>query len=421
MEAPAPPSWKRTASILLIDLRTYFRQAILSLLRNKMRSGLSTLGIVIGVAAVMIVLALATGARDAISKQITSLGSNLLFVQPAPRIVSGVKLEAGSVSRLKRTDAARILEGVPEVASAAPVVRVRAQVVYGDNNANTEVTGSTPDYFAVHSAEVLVGRAFDDSDDQARNRVALLGMTVVKELFGTRNPVGEYIKVNRVIFQVVGVLKPKGSSGPRDEDDTILAPLATVMHRLEGTNYVDSIDLRAATAEGIQTAEAGVERVLSAEYPPTPSQGSSFRINNFASVQQTMMSIINMLGVLLAGVAAISLLVGGVGIMNIMLVSVTERTSEIGLRKALGARGRDILSQFLIESVTISLLGGIGGITIGGAIIAVASLLIDFSLPISWLAVLLAAVSSASIGIAFGLWPARKASRLKPIEALRFE
>jgi macrolide transport system ATP-binding/permease protein len=204
-------SWKKILSVALLDIHTYFQQALRSLLRNKLRSGLSTLGIIIGVAAVMIALALATGARDAISKQISSLGSNLLFVQPAPRTVNGVKLEAGSISRLKRTDAVEIMEGVHEISDAAPVVRTRVQVVYQNKNANTEVTGTTPDYFTVHDEQVLVGRPFDTSDDQNRNRVALLGMTVVKELFGTENPVGEYVKINRVIFQVIGVLKSKGS------------------------------------------------------------------------------------------------------------------------------------------------------------------------------------------------------------------
>jgi len=419
---PVPlSSWGRILAIALVDLHSYFQQAARSLLRNKLRSGLSTLGIIIGVAAVMMALALATGARNAIAKQISSLGSNLLFVQPAPRSVAGVKLEAGTVSRLKRTDADEIVREIGEISGAAPIVRTRVQVVYQDKNANTEVTGTTPDYFTVHSQGILVGHAFDGSDDQSRNRVALLGMTVVKELFGTENPVGDYIKINRVIFQVIGVLKSKGSSGPRDEDDIILAPLATVMHRLEGTNYVDSIDLQAVSADKVDSAEADVEKMLATEYPVAPSQGAAFRVNNFASMQQTMLKVISMLGALLAGVAAISLVVGGVGIMNIMLVSVTERTREIGLRKALGAKRRDILSQFLIEAVTVSLLGGLGGILIGWILVTVGTSLSGFDLPISWFAVLLAVFSSATIGIVFGLWPARKASLLKPIDALRFE
>jgi macrolide transport system ATP-binding/permease protein len=414
-------SWQKLISVAVVDIHTYFQQAVRSLLRNKLRSGLSTLGIIIGVASVMMALALASGAKNAIAKQISTMGSNLLFVQPAPRTVNGVKLEAGTVSRLKRTDAASIEEQVPEITGAAPVVRTRVQVVYQDKNANTEVTGSTPEYLTIHSQDILVGHAFDESDDLERNRVAILGMTVVKELFGTQNPVGENIKINRVIFQVIGVLKSKGSSGPRDDDDIILAPLGTVMHRLAGTNYVDSIDLQAVSADQVDAAIASVEKALAEEYPVAPSQGAAYKISSFASMQQTLLRIISMLGALLAGVAAISLVVGGVGIMNIMLVSVTERTREIGLRKALGAKRRDILSQFLIEAVTVSLMGGLGGILMGGILVVIGSTLTGFELPISWFTVLLAVFSSATIGIIFGLWPARKASTLKPIEALRFE
>jgi macrolide transport system ATP-binding/permease protein len=421
-EALTPePFWHRFRSVLLLDIHSYFQQAIRSLLRNKLRSGLSTLGIIIGVAAVMISLALGTGARNAIAKQISSLGSNLLFVQPAPRSVSGVKQEAGSTSRLTRSDVAELLDQVSTISGAAPVVRSRVQVVYQDNNANTEVVGTTPAYFAVHSQDILVGQAFDESDDQSRNRVALLGMTVEKELFGSENPVGDYIKINKVIFQVMGVLKSKGSSGPRDEDDIILAPLATVMHRLTGATYVDSIDVQAVSADQVDAAAKDVGRVLANLHPAALSQGSSFRVNNFASVQQTMLKVISMLGALLAGVAAISLVVGGVGIMNIMLVSVTERTREIGLRKALGAKRRDILAQFLIEAITVSLLGGLGGVLFGWVTVTAGTGITGFDLPISWYAILLAVFSSATIGVVFGLWPARKASLLKPIDALRFE
>jgi macrolide transport system ATP-binding/permease protein len=418
--ARAEPS-RRFLSGLLLDMNSYFKQALLSLLRNKLRSGLSTLGIIIGVASVMISLALGSGARSAISKQISSLGSNLIFVQPAPRSISGVKLAAGSASRLTRSDATELASEVEAISGAAPVVRSRVQVVYQDANANTEIVGTTPDYFLIHSQALLVGHAFDEGDDKSRNRVALLGMTVEKELFGSKNPMGEYIKINQVIFQVIGVLKPKGSSGPRDEDDIILAPLATVMHRLTGATYVDSIDLQAVSPERVDIAVAEIDKVLSGLHPPALSQGASYRINNFASIQQTLMKVISMLGALLAGVAAISLVVGGVGIMNIMLVSVTERTREIGLRKALGAKRRDILAQFIIEALTISLLGGLGGIGIGWIMVAVGSIVSGFDLPISSFAILLGVSSSATIGLVFGLWPAQKASRLKPIDALRFE
>jgi len=400
---------------------THFRQAVRALLLNKMRTVLSALGIIIGVAAVITMLALGDGAQKSIAQQLTGLGSNRLVVRPEAQRLGGVAQQTGSTSRLSVDQAEDITASVSTAKAVAPTVRDRAQAAWGNANANTEVVGTTPGYTTIYAAEPAAGRFFTEAENQSRERVALVGRTVAKNLFGDANPIGESIKINRVSFQVIGVLKPRGASGPRDEDDVIVVPLQTAMHRLMGKDYVDSIDVAASDSTMVSQTQEAI-RALFASWPRLPgATGPSYRIDNLASMQEAFTSIIKTLSLLLAAIAAISLLVGGIGIMNIMLVSVTERTREIGLRKAIGGRNADILVQFLIEAITLCLTGGLLGIALGAGLTYGIAQLSGWALSISMSSVILACGFSAVVGVVFGLWPARKASLLNPIEALRHE
>jgi len=386
-----------------------------------MRSGLSMLGILIGVAAVIAMLALGTGAQQSIEARLASMGSNLLVLRPGSRRLHGVATEAGAVTRLSLDDAKDVLESVPGVKKVAPSVSGRGQVVFGNKNWSMQVQGTTPDYASMRAANPVVGRFFTSQEDQQRARLAVIGMTLVRELFGESNPIGEIIKINRVGFQVIGILPEKGATTWRDQDDVIVVPLSTAMRRLLGKNYVDSIDIEVASADQMETAQEAIRDIVIRRHRLPPSQQDTFDIRNMAELQEALSETSRTMSWLLASIAAISLLVGGIGIMNIMLVSVTERTREIGLRKAVGAKRRDILAQFLIEAVVVSVAGGLIGILLGWAITWAMSSLAGWAASVSPGAVGLAFAFSATVGIAFGLWPARKASQLNPIDALRYE
>ena len=302
-----------------------------------------------------------------------------------------------------------------------PIVRSRAQVAFGNKNSNTEIVGTSSDYVEIYSAKPQYGRFFTEEQNVARERVAVLGTTIVRELFGQQNPIGQMIKINRISFQVIGILPTKGTTGPRDEDDLIVIPLQTAMRRLMGKIYLDSIDVAAADSSVVNQAQNSILE-LSRKWPGTPGAlADSYRVDNLASVQEAFSAIARVLSIILAAIAGVSLVVGGIGIMNIMLVSVTERTREIGLRKAIGARNLDILSQILIESVMLCFAGGLAGIALGWILILVAAQITGWTLHISFASILLACGFSAAIGILFGLWPARIASLKHPIEALRYE
>lgn len=404
-----------------LKMKSHFRQATTALLLNKMRTVLSALGIIIGVGAVITMLSLGKGAEKSISQQLSGLGSNRLVVRSDAQRIAGAVQQIGSVSRLTEAQADDIVKSVPTAKAVAPTVRGRVQVAWGIENANTEVAGTTPGYMEIYAAKPVAGRFFTEEENKNRERVALLGRTVAKNLFGEANPLGETIKINRVSFQVIGVLPARGASGPRDDDDVIVVPLQTAMRRLFGKNYVDSIDVAARDSASVDATQTGI-RSLFDKWPKLPgSTGPSYRVDNLASVQAAFTAIISTLSMLLASIAAISLIVGGIGIMNIMLVSVTERTREIGLRKAVGGRNRDILMQFLVEAVTLCLGGGMAGILLGALLTFGVSLATGWSLGISVGSVILACGFSAGVGIIFGLWPAKKASLLNPIEALRHE
>ena len=413
LPAPGRLTWR--------ELRPHVEQPVRALRPNALRSALSMLGILIGVAAVVAMLALGTGARQSLEAQLASMGSNLLVVRPGSRQVRGVALETGAVTRLTLEDAREIRAGIPEVARVAPTVSGRGQVSYGNRNWNTQVQGATPEYAAVRAAAPVIGRFFTEEEERARARVAVIGQTLLRELFGDAGPLGESISINRVPFQVIGVLPEKGATTWRDQDDVAVIPLSTAMRRLLGKDYVDSIDVEVADAAALPATEEAIRELIIRRHRLPPSRQDTFEVRNMAEVQAALSETSRTMSWLLASIAAISLLVGGIGIMNIMLVSVAERTREIGLRKAIGARRQDILAQFLIEAVVISLTGGFIGIVLGWVMTLAMATLAGWATAMSPWSVLLAVGFSAAVGIVFGLWPARQAAALNPIDALRYE
>ncbi|MBP7791740.1 MAG: ABC transporter permease [Candidatus Goldbacteria bacterium] len=404
--------FNRTA---LVD---YAKQAINSMLGNKLRTALSMLGILIGVAAVIAMMALGEGAKVSIQKSLSNLGSNLLTVMPGSKRSGGVSLGAGSVTRFTEQDAEAIskIEGVKYV---CPNVQGRAQVVYRSNNWNTMVQGVDVSYPVIRNSQPEYGQFFTESDVKTRNRVAVIGKTVLTNLFGETDPIGQQIKINKIYFRVIGVLPEKGSAGFRDNDDVVIIPITTAMYRLLGKSYIDSIDVQVDDLSLMETVQDEIKQYLMKKYRLQEDTG--FRIMNMTEMQKTMTETANTMTMLLGFIAAISLLVGGIGIMNIMLVSVTERTREVGLRKALGAKRKDILYQFMIESVLITSVGGIIGIIFGSLISGLLSFLAKWAVAVSPIIVLIALVFSIAVGMVFGIMPARKAAELNPIDALRYE
>jgi macrolide transport system ATP-binding/permease protein len=420
-ELPSSEPPAETTPSLVRELFEHFRQGYRTLAGNKVRTALSMLGILIGVAAVVAMLALGRGAQKAIESQLSSLGSNLLVLRPGSVRVGGVSQEAGTTTRLTAEDANALKAEIPTIRAVVPTVNGRAQVTYLNKNWSSQITGVTPDYADVHAAVPTVGRFFSDEENRTRSRVAVIGMTIVKELFGTQNPIGEMIKINRVSFQVIGIAPEKGATGWRDQDEIVILPVTTAMYRLLGKEYVDSIDIEVRNATDIETTQDAVTDTMYARKHVAPSQVDAFQIRNMADIQAALSQSSKTMSTLLATIAAISLLVGGIGIMNIMLVSVTERTKEIGLRKAVGGRRRDILLQFLAESVVVSVIGGVIGIILGWSITVILSSVSGWATSVSPDSIVISFGFSAFIGIVFGIYPARKASLLHPIDALRYE
>ncbi|MDD2751636.1 MAG: ABC transporter permease [Candidatus Omnitrophica bacterium] len=400
----------------------YSRQAIFAMLSHKMRSILSILGILIGVAAVIAMLALGQGAQDSIEKQLASLGSNLLVVRPGSERLHGVALESGTVTRFTFDDVVAIRKLGDEVKSLYPSVSGRGQLVYANKNWNTQVEGDGIEYAQMRAAVPVIGRFFTEQEVKMREKVAVLGTTVVKELFDDANPVGETIKINLVNFRVIGILPSKGANSFHDQDDIVIIPVTTAMYRVFGKQYIDSIFVEAASPDILDaTQEAITNTIIKQHHLDKDEAEDSFQIRNMADIKNTLEATTKTMALLLGSIAAISLLVGGIGIMNIMLVSVTERTREIGLRKAIGANSKDIMIQFLIEAVLMSFIGGVAGILLGSGIATLITIFAGWTVKVSLFSVLLATLFSLIVGIVFGILPAKKASQLDPIEALRYE
>jgi putative ABC transport system permease protein len=403
------------------------RSALSAIAGNALRSLLTMLGIVIGVAAVIAMVAIGSGARNLVDRQIRSLGANLAIVTPGNVTQGGARLGAGAASTLSDEDAAAISREIEGVAAAAPFVRGNAQVVAGGANWGTSVYAVDLEYFTAREWDIESGRAFDPEEIRRGEIVVLLGRTVARNLFGDSDPLDQTIRVRNVPFKVIGVMAPKGQSAfGQDQDDAIFVPLDAGRRRVIGRNYakdrsVGSIFVKFEREDDIAPGIERMEALLRQRHRLLPDQENDFSVRNLTEVANTASASANTLSLLLAAVAAVSLLVGGIGIMNIMLVSVTERTREIGLRLAVGARPRDILGQFLIEATTLATIGGAIGVGLGvGAAHAIANAAGWPSL-ISPNAVVVAVVFSGLVGIFFGFYPAQRAARLDPIEALRRE
>ena len=394
---------------------------------NKMRSILTMLGIVIGVAAVIAMIAIGNGAQQRLQEQIASLGSNLLIVVPGSIIQSGARLGAGNAQTLTELDARAILNEIPDVAFAAPLTRSNAQVVFGNTNWATSIHGVYNDYFDVREWNLAEGRFFDQGEITRFGKVAILGKTVSSQLFGEDNPVGQVVRIRGIPFEIIGLMETKGqSSQGQDQDDVIFVPLTTGRNRLFGEPRgriarVGTIMIKAQEGASTQEVEARITELLRQRHRIAPGMENDFQIRNLTEILKTQEAASKVMSMLLAAVASVSLLVGGIGIMNIMLVSVTERTREIGLRLAVGARGRDIMMQFLVEAMTLATLGGAIGVLLGVLISWLVAYIANWSISLNPLSIILAVGFSAAIGIFFGYYPAKKAAKMQPIEALRYE
>jgi macrolide transport system ATP-binding/permease protein len=421
VKVPELPQEKggRCRLLCFAEFRNYVFEALNSIANNKLRSFLSILGVMIGVAAVITMLALGTGAKMSMEKTLSSLGTNLLSIR-IQRSQGGISMGMDSPTRFNFDDLAA-LQKIDTLQYVVPYVQGRGQAVSQDKNWSTSILGASADFPALRDMKLQMGRFYTAAEANTRGKVAVIGQTVLDNLFGGANPIGQIIKINKVNFTVIGVFEAQGGGGFQNPDDRIVIPIKTAMYRLLGVDYISYFDVRVRNKEDIPDAQDAIVKEIMRVHRMQESQRQSINIFNMADIQAAASSVITTLAILLGAVAAVSLLVGGIGIMNIMLVMVMERTHEIGLRKALGAQRSDILIQFLIEAVLICFLGGIIGIIFGSVISILLSTLANWTTYISSGSIILSFTFSVAIGIIFGLWPAMRASKMLPIEALRYE
>jgi putative ABC transport system permease protein len=401
--------------------------ALQALKVNKLRSGLTMLGIIIGVAAVIVMIAVGSGAQARVKEQIAGLGSNLMILWAGSVTTAGVRGGSGTAQTLVEDDAWAVMNEIPEIQVAAPTQRGSGQIVWGNATWLASIVGTTPEYFEARDWGLISGRLFEAGEMSGAGKVAIIGQTVARELFGDSDPVDQIIRVRGVPFTVIGLLERKGQSMMgQDQDDIVIIPLTTARNKIFGAlqgriGRVSSIFIKSKDGADMKEAEDKVRELLRQRHRLTGNTPDDFSLRNLTEILQAQEAASKVMAILLAAVASVSLLVGGIGIMNIMLVSVTERTREIGLRLAVGARGKDILSQFLVEAITLSTIGGVLGILLGGFGTWLVAELAAWPVQLSVLSIVLAVGFSAVIGIFFGYYPARKASSMQPIQALRYE
>ncbi|MFH1758984.1 MAG: ABC transporter permease [Patescibacteria group bacterium] len=406
-----------------MNINDLLQEALIALTANKVRSGLTVLGIVIGIGSVIAMISVGQGASGQIQERIQGLGSNLINVSPGfQRSLSGVRSGRGGATTLTIEDADAIAAQVPLVAAVAPEVSGRYQVVQKSQNTNTQITGTVNNYQKIRNISMESGLFISDRNIVSASKVAVLGPTARDDLFGEgTNPISQTIKINRISFTVIGVTQSKGSSGFGNQDDMIFIPISTSQRYLSGNNYVGSISVQAADEKSMAAVQEGITQLLLTRHNISDPQMADFSVMNQADVVDAATTVTDTFTLLLAAIASISLLVGGIGIMNMMLTTVTERTREIGLRKAIGAKKRDIVLQFLSEAVILTFIGGAVGIVFGATAAFLISSFAGIATKIALSSILLAFGVSAAIGIIFGYYPAFKAAKLNPIEALRYE